>query len=60
MVNLINPPKAKKPTKKALLQEIFSKTDLTNASIERANVEAIDIHNRMIDVLIKHNLMGEV
>ena len=60
MVNLINPPKVKKPTKKALMQEIFSKTDLLNASIERANIEANDIINRLVDVVIKHDLMSEV
>lgn len=60
MVNLINPPKVKRPTKKVLLQEIFSKTDLLNASIERANIEANDIINRLVDVVIKHDLMDEV
>ena len=60
MVNLINPPKANKPTKKKLLQDIFSKTDLYNASIERANIDANDVINRMVDVLIKHDLMDEV
>jgi hypothetical protein len=40
MVNLINPPKVKKPTKKALMQEIASTTDLFNvASLERTNIE---------------------
>jgi hypothetical protein len=40
MTNLINPPKAKKPTKKALMQEIAGTTDLFNvASLERTNVD---------------------
>ncbi len=40
MVNLINPPKEKKPTKKVLMQEIASTTDLFNvASLERTNIE---------------------
>jgi len=40
MVNLINPPKVKKPTKKILMQEIASTTDLFNvASLERTNIE---------------------
>jgi hypothetical protein len=40
MVNLINPPKVKKPTKKVLMQEIASTTDLFNvASLERTNIE---------------------
>jgi len=40
MVNLINPPKVKKPTKKALMQEIAGTTDLFNvASLERTNIE---------------------
>tara|TARA_B100000768_G_C11177117_1_gene331273 strand:+ start:133 stop:315 length:183 start_codon:yes stop_codon:yes gene_type:complete len=60
MVNLINAKKEKRPTKKKLIQDIFSKTDLLNASIERANIDANDVIDRMVDVLIKHDLMGEV
>lgn len=59
-MNLINKPKIKKPTKKALIQDIFSKTDLLNASIERANIDANATINKMIDVLINHDLMDEV
>ena len=59
-MNLINKPKIKKPTKKALIQDIFSKTDLLNASIERANIDANATINKMIDVLINHDLIDEV
>ena len=59
-MKLINKPKIKKPTKKTLIQDIFSKTDLLNASIERANIDANATINKMIDVLINHDLMDEV
>jgi hypothetical protein len=40
MANLINAKKEKKPTKKALMQEIAGTTDLFNvASLERTNVD---------------------
>ena len=40
MVNLITAKKEKKPTKKVLMQEIASTTDLFNvASLERTNVD---------------------
>ena len=40
MVNLITAKKEKKPTKKILMQEIASTTDLFNvASLERTNIE---------------------
>ena len=40
MVNLITAKKEKKPTKKVLMQEIASTTDLFNvASLERTNIE---------------------
>jgi len=40
MVNLITAKKEKKPTKKVLMQEITSTTDLFNvASLERTNIE---------------------
>ena len=40
MANLINAKKEKKPTKKALMQEIAGNTDLFNiASLERTNVD---------------------
>ena len=54
------PTKAKRPTKKALIQDIFSKTDLLNASIERCNIDANATINKMIDVLINHDLIDEV
>ena len=59
-MNLTNKPKVKRPTKKALIQDIFSKTDLLNTSIERANIEANATINKMIDVLINHDLIDEV
>jgi len=49
MVNLINPPKAKKPTKKALMQEISGMTDLFNvASLERTNIENLIVIVKML------------
>lgn len=60
MTNLINPPKKNKPTKKALIQDIFSKTDLLNTSIERANIDANDTINKMVDILIANDLMKEI
>ena len=49
MINLINPPKAKKPTKKALMQEISGMTDLFNvASLERTNIENLIVIVKML------------
>jgi len=51
MINLINPPKVKKPTKKALMQEIASMSDLFNvASLERTNVENLIV---ILDLVTK-------
>ena len=49
MVNLINAKKEKKPTKKALMQEISSMTDLFNVgSLERTNIENLIVIVKML------------
>ncbi len=48
-MNLTNKPKVKKPTKKALMQEISSMTDLFNVgSLERTNIENLIVIVKML------------
>ena len=49
IMNLTNKPKVKKPTKKALMQEISGMTDLFNvASLERTNIENLIVIVKML------------